>query len=150
MKGALTMVPTPMITNRMRRSGFVVAALVLSAAVWFGVRLGPRSDVPDPSRATPESARWAADGFVRRMVEQRGGGVRTLQCDSTDRDGLYWTLSGTATAKLRDRPAPERIHWATRQVWDNTGWRLKELTVTSAAQTRQKTSDKKEKSPGSD
>ncbi|MES2460518.1 MAG: hypothetical protein V4671_08030 [Armatimonadota bacterium] len=137
MKGALTMVPTPMITNRMRRSGFVVAALVLIAAVWFGVRLGPREGVPDPTRATPESAQWLADGFVRRALAQRGGSVQSLHADKTNRDGAEWIISGTATTTMRDRPGLQHVHWETRQIWDNTEWKLKALSVTRAAQARQ-------------
>jgi hypothetical protein len=119
----------------MRYRGFLVAGLVvLAAAVWFGVRLGPRPGQAQPQAPTQTTALYAAQLTITRAVESKGGRVVRFD-DGAASDQIKpdrWQASGTATTEMPDRVGPQRIQWKTVQEWnpERRTWRAKEVVIT--------------------
>ncbi|MES2462253.1 MAG: hypothetical protein V4671_16830 [Armatimonadota bacterium] len=120
----------------MSRRAWLALALG-GAAVWFGVRLGPRFDHFEGQGPTPSKALYAAHMAVTKAVEAKGGRIvhfdRGGAANQTAPD--RWQASGTATAEMPDRDKPQRINFETVQQWtpETRTFRLSGISITRDA-----------------
>ncbi|MES2461877.1 MAG: hypothetical protein V4671_14935 [Armatimonadota bacterium] len=117
--------------------------VLLAAAVFFGLKLGPRPSDPlagpssEPRQVSSQAAILAAKGFVREAVrlkkESTGEAILApiVEIGQKESDPTIWVARGTGIVGMQGR-GMQPIRWQTVQRWDadDSGWYLKEITVT--------------------
>ena len=132
-------IPSGPVSGKWPGLRFVVPALLVVGAVWFGLRLGPQQKEQRP--ASPLAATLAAQGFVRSAVAKRSADV-TFPQNGTSAEPYVaepnlWIVTGTASAGTTAGTAAgtAALQWTVTERWDGVhNWRLKAVEVVGPKQ----------------